>query len=112
MLARTARVELKGGVVRWRHFWGDLHAQHALLSHHSGRARDCFYFEYFECQRRSDERRGLKRGGDLLIVPRTGEMEEMAAWAHKMLPGIRHRSLQLSLVSTVTNYRLGVSGSN
>jgi len=91
------------GAVRYRDYWGDLHAQHALLSYHSGRARDCLYVE---CQRRSDERRGRKRGGDLFIVPPTGEMAKMAAGAHKMLPGIRHRPLQLSLVSTVTDCRL------
>jgi hypothetical protein len=42
---RTAHVELKGGAVRFMDFWGDIHAQHTLLSHHGGRACDCLYFE-------------------------------------------------------------------
>ena len=42
---RTAQVELKGGAVRFMDFWGDIHAQHTLLSHHGGRACDCLYFE-------------------------------------------------------------------
>jgi hypothetical protein len=36
-------------------------------------------------------------------------MEEMAAGAHEMLPRIRHRPLQLSLVSALTR-SLGCSG--
>jgi hypothetical protein len=98
---RTAQVELGGGGVRCRNYWGDIHAQHSFLSHPGGRACDRWYFD-FEGWRHADRRDGHKTGGGFLIVCRADAMEEMAARAHEMLPRIRHRPLQLSLVSALT----------
>jgi hypothetical protein len=92
-------MELKGGAVRCRNFWGVIHAQYSLLPRPGGGACDCLHFE---CRRHADQRGGRKGSGGLLIVPPADEMEAMAAGAYEMLPRIRNRSLQLSLVSTVT----------
>jgi len=83
-----------------------MHAQYTFLSHPRGWACDCWHFE--RC-RHADQRGGHERSGRLLIVFRADEMEEMAAGAHEMLPRIRHRPLQLSLVSALTR-SLGCSG--
>src|ERR1700723_3594973 len=80
-------------------FVTDIHAQYTFLSHPRGWACDCWHFE--RC-RHADQRGGHERSGRLLIVFRADEMEEMAAGAHEMLPRIRHRPLQLSLVSALT----------
>src|ERR1700739_1830511 len=95
----TRHVELKLGAVRCRVYWGVIHAQYTLISHPRGRACDCWYFERW-CD--ADQRRRHEGGGRLLIVSRVDAMEEMAARPHEMLPRIRHRPVQLSLVSAVT----------
>jgi hypothetical protein len=80
---RTAHVELKGGVVSFRDFWGDIYAQHTLLSPWRLGLR-LLVLRALAPFRSTGRRR--ESGGDLCIAPPADQAEEMAAGAHEMLP--------------------------